>query len=310
MPKSPRLSIGMPVYNGEALLEGALAALLRQTFDDFELVVCDNASTDNTRAIVETFVRRDRRVRYIRNERNIGANANFTRVAQLTSAPLFKWAAHDDLYAETYLEQCVAILDTHPEAVMAHSDVIFIGEDGTHFESSGRQRYWIEPGTRALFRADPVDLGEGHSPLRRFADVVFRSCWGTDMFGVIRRSALERTSYLQDIPTSDRPLLAELALLGRFRHSRERLYFKRFHSRMTYAFGATELADYVSGEDARYPKRARQLKIYLSTPSGKPVGMMTRLACRGIVIAYAVDVAFRSLGRRRHQAVWPLESYR
>jgi glycosyltransferase involved in cell wall biosynthesis len=301
----PRVSIGMPVYNGEALLESTLEALLKQTFDDFEIVVCDNASTDRTAAIAESFAARDTRVRYVRNERNIGANGNFSKVARLTTAPLFKWAAHDDLYAPTYLEQCVAILDADPEVVMAHSDAIFIGEDGTPFDPSGAPGIWIEPGTGATFKADPVNLGEGRSRLGRFSDVIFSSLWGTDMFGVIRRSALNRTGLMQDIPSADRPMLAELALLGRFQHVREPLYFKRFHSRMTYALADSEVAAYVSGDSTAYSRRGRQLAVYLSTPDGKGVGPLTRAVCRGLVLAYAAQVAFRSLGRRRHPSVWP-----
>jgi glycosyltransferase involved in cell wall biosynthesis len=302
---SPRVSIGMPVYNGEALLESTLESLLRQTFRDFELVVCDNASTDRTRAIAEAFAARDQRVRYVRNDRNIGANANFTKVAQLTTAPLFKWAAHDDLYAETYLERCVAILDANPDIVMAHSDAIFINEDGTTFEPSGEPGGWIEPATGALFKADPVDLGESRSPFRRFAHVIFGSLWGTDMFGVIRRSALDRTRLLQDTASADRPLLAELALLGPFRHAREPLYLKRFHSRMTYALCDSEVTAYVSGDGANYSKRGRQLRLFLSTPEGKPVSVFVRAACRGLVFAYGVHVAVHSLKGRRHRAVWP-----
>ena len=302
---TPRVSIGMPVYNGEALLESTLEALLKQTFLDFEIVVCDNASTDRTAAIVQTFAARDPRVRYVRNEHNIGANGNFSKSARLTTAPLFKWAAHDDLYAATYLEQCVAILDADPDVVMAHSDAVFIGEDGTPFKSSGETGVWIEPGTGAIFKADPVDLGEGRSRLGRFSDVIFSSLWGTDMFGVIRRSALDRTGLMQDIPSADRPLLAELALLGRFRHTREPLYFKRFHSRMTYALADSEVAGYVSGNGTDYSRRGRQLRVYMSTPEGKGVGAFTRAACRGLVLAYGAQVAMRSFSRRRHPSVWP-----
>jgi len=70
---SPRLSIGLAVYNGERFLSQALACLLGQTFDDFEFIVCDNASTDKTREICLDHASRDARIRYFRNQRILGA---------------------------------------------------------------------------------------------------------------------------------------------------------------------------------------------------------------------------------------------
>ena len=295
----------MPVYNGEAFLEVALDGLLAQTFRQFEIVICDNASTDRTQAIAETFATRDPRVRYVRNETNVGANANFSRVVGLTTAPLFKWVAHDDLLAPTYLERCVAILDADPDVVLAHADTIFIDERGLPFPEGPVPGIWIEPVSGASYTADPVDLGEANSAVRRFAHVVFGSLWGTHMFGVIRRAALDRTRLSQDLPSSDRPLLAELALLGRFKHVREPLFFKRFHSRMTMSLSEREVAAYVSGAGAGYSKRGRQLQVYLAASEGKPVGFGTKLACRGIVLAYGIHVGLRVLRGQRHDAVRP-----
>ena len=108
--RSPRLSIGIPVYNGESFLAQALDSLLAQTFHDFEIVISDNASTDRTPEICHAYVQRDPRVRYVRNPLNLGSVPNFNRVFEPSTAPLFKWAAHDDLHHETYLERCVRLL--------------------------------------------------------------------------------------------------------------------------------------------------------------------------------------------------------
>ena len=74
---TPRVSMGLPVYNGARLLPQALSCLLGQTLGDFELIICDNASTDETQQICVEHAARDHRIRYVRNERNLGANANF-----------------------------------------------------------------------------------------------------------------------------------------------------------------------------------------------------------------------------------------
>jgi glycosyltransferase involved in cell wall biosynthesis len=305
MPKPARLTIGMPVYNGETLVAATLDALLAQSYADFELIVCDNASTDRTPAIVEAYRARDPRIRYVRNERNIGANGNFTRVASLATAELFKWAAHDDLYAPTYLERCIEALDAEPDVVLAHADVVFIDETGAPFSRGDGARAWIEPATKACFTADPADLGESDSAIGRFRHVLFGSLWGTHMFGVVRRRALARTNLIQNVPSSDRPFLAELALLGRFRTVREPLFQKRFHSRMTTALSERELKAYVSGDGADYSKRGRQLSVYMATPAGKPLGWAEKAVCRCLVLAYGAKVALRTARGRHHAAIRP-----
>src|SRR5881275_1082167 len=93
-----RLSIGLPVYNGEEYLAESLDALLGQTYEDFELVISDNASTDGTEDICRKYV--------------------FTQCR----GELFKWASHDDLYARDLLRRCVEALDERPDVILAHAD--------------------------------------------------------------------------------------------------------------------------------------------------------------------------------------------
>src|SRR5215475_6332451 len=126
----PKLSIGIPVFNGQEFLPELLDSLLGQTFTDFEIVICDNASTDRTSQICWEYERRDSRVQYVRNLRNLGAVANFNRVFELSTAPLFKWAAHDDLHHEAYLETCVRLLEENPDVVLAHAGTAFIDDKG------------------------------------------------------------------------------------------------------------------------------------------------------------------------------------
>lgn len=305
-----KLTIGMPVYNGASLIAETLASLQAQTFTDFEIVVCDNASTDETAEIVARFAQNDPRIKYVANEANIGANGNFSKVANLAEAPYFKWAAHDDLYAPTYLEKCIALMERDPGIVLAHADSAFIDESGDAFPPGDGPRSWTEPATGALYTVDPIDLAEADNALTRFREVLYSSLWGTHMFGVIRTDALRQTRLIQDVPSSDRPLLAELALLGRFKTVREPLYFKRFHSRMTLALTEAEIRAYVSARGERYWKRRRQLAVFLATPNGKPVSWLTRNLCRGLVLAYGLGVAVRSARGVRHQAIRPPECLR
>src|SRR3982751_6015938 len=121
MRRRPRVSIGMPVFNAQRYLREAIESLLGQTMGDFELILSDNASTDSTAEICQAFVCRDSRVKYFRNETNLGVVANFNLAFTRARGRLFKWAAYDDLHAPEYLERCAAVLDREPGVGICHS---------------------------------------------------------------------------------------------------------------------------------------------------------------------------------------------
>ena len=208
---SPRLTIGLPTYNGEAHLAEALDALLGQTFDDFELVISDNASTDGTEEICRDYVARDERVRYIRQPRNIGAAVNHNFLVHEAKGELFKWASDDDLYGRDLLKSCVAVLDADPDVVLSHAWTAMIDDDG---EVTSRAGYTLD--------TDSPD------PAVRFRSMLF-GVGGDDDYGVIRTEVLRRTALNQSYWHSDRTMVAEFALHGRFRHVPEPLYFRRDH---------------------------------------------------------------------------------
>lgn len=108
--EAPLVSIGMPVYNGAEYIQEALDSLLEQSFTDFELIISDNASTDTTQSICEQYAQRDSRIRYVRQDMNQGALANFHFVLSQANGSLFMWAAHDDLWAPGYLLAAIELL--------------------------------------------------------------------------------------------------------------------------------------------------------------------------------------------------------
>src|SRR5688572_7662493 len=114
----PKVSIGLPVYNGENYLSQALDSLLGQTYSDFELIISDNGSTDRTQEICRAYAIKDRRVRYFRSATNRGAAWNFNNVFALSSGKYFKWAAHDDICAPEFLERCLEVLECDPGIVV------------------------------------------------------------------------------------------------------------------------------------------------------------------------------------------------
>ena len=126
----PRVSIGLPVYNGEKFIREAIDSIFSQTFEDFELIISDNGSTDRTQQICQAYAAQDLRIRYYRNKKNIGAARNYNLVFELASGEYFKWAAHDDLCAPEYLERCVEILDRDPDVVLCYPKTSIIDEHG------------------------------------------------------------------------------------------------------------------------------------------------------------------------------------
>lgn len=121
---APVVSIGMPIYNGEKYIREALDSLLAQTFGNFELIISDNCSTDGTSQICREYTSKDSRVRYIRQDTNIGPTANFEFVLQEASGEFYMWAAHDDRWKCNFLEKLVATLINDQRCGLVFSNFI------------------------------------------------------------------------------------------------------------------------------------------------------------------------------------------
>ena len=209
--ENQRLSIGMPVYNGENYLEEALDSILAQTYTDFELIISDNAFTDNTPQICHNYAEKDGRIRYYRTESKLSATQNFIRAFNLSRGELFKWAAHDDVLAPDFLLRCINVLDKDPSIILCHSNTGRIDENGKlvgSYDYSNRINSW--------------------KPHERFETLVRdrHNAWVL-IFGVIRSNILRKTPLFGYYVAADRVLLAELGLIGRMYKITEYLFFRR-----------------------------------------------------------------------------------
>lgn len=115
----PRVSIGVPVYNGASLIRQSLSNLAEQSFRDFDVVISDNASTDGTTEICEDFARKDPRFRVVRRDVTSTAMQNFLFVRRQTQSPLFMWRAFDDLSTPNFIQELVAVHDAQPGIALA-----------------------------------------------------------------------------------------------------------------------------------------------------------------------------------------------
>lgn len=125
----PAISIGLPVFNGGAKLRLVLESLVQQTFTDFELIISDNCSTDQTEQICRSFAQQDSRLRYLRQNANQGADSNFRVVLAEARAPFFVWAAADDLRSLDFVSVNLNFLLAHPDYVASVSPVRFVAGD-------------------------------------------------------------------------------------------------------------------------------------------------------------------------------------
>ncbi|MHC5908387.1 glycosyltransferase family 2 protein [Streptomyces sp. S6] len=211
MTDRPRLSIGLPVYNGEEYLAESFDALLGQTYEDFELIVSDNASADGTEDICRRYAAKDSRIRYLRLPRNIGATPNHNLVFTESRGELFKWASHDDLYGRDLLRLCVDALDERPEMILAHSAQAVIDGDG-----------------KVTVPYEYTLATDSPSAPERFRSLLFEP-GGDDFYGVLRADVLRRVKPLDSYHHADRTFVAEIALHGPFHQVPELLYFRRDH---------------------------------------------------------------------------------
>ena len=207
----PRLSVGLPVYNGANYLAESLEALLGQSYGDFELIISDNASTDSTPDICQHYAQQDSRIRYFRQPRNVGLAPNHNFAVEQARADLFKWASNDDLYARDLLERCVDALNNNPDVVLAHSWTAMIDGSGAVTKATEYPLATASPRAPDRFRSLLFDDG------------------GDDDGGVIRTAVLRQVAVKDSYHHADRTIIAELSLYGRFYQVPDWLYFRRDH---------------------------------------------------------------------------------
>jgi Glycosyl transferase family 2 len=226
-----RVAIGMPVWNGEKFISEAIESILAQTYGDLELVISDNASTDATAEICHAYAKLDNRLRYIRQETNIGAAPNHTVVFRHTSGEFFKWAAHDDVLAPEFIQECVGVLDTDESVVLVSPATVLINEDGSPLLYSPQHNAMVDTnGAKWPITPEKNPLLTSADPVDRFTAVLLTMVMCLEIFGLMRRSALERSGLEPPYVGGDKVLLAELSLMGRFHLLEKSLFYRRCHS--------------------------------------------------------------------------------
>jgi glycosyltransferase involved in cell wall biosynthesis len=212
----PMVTIAVPVYNGANYLEESLGSLLEQEFDDFEIIIGDNGSTDRTPEICMKFANSDGRISYHRSPVNRGAAWNYNRLFAVASGRYFKWASHDDKLASQYLNVCVKALEEAPQAVIAFPQTVLIGPDGERLKV--HKEHWDVRDPR---------------PSKRLRHAINQHGLHNVIFGLMRSDAVRTTNLIGRFDGSDIVLLSELALRGEFHNVPGELFLRRIHPNMS-----------------------------------------------------------------------------
>lgn len=214
----PYVSVCLPVYNGELYLRDAIASVLQQSFEDFELIISDNASIDRTAEICREFTGCDARVRFFRSDVNYGLAFNHNQAFKFARGRYAMWLGHDDVLAKEYLHRCLAVIEQDPELVLCFTNT-------NHIDDNGNLQ-------RQVNIANPA---ASDRPSKRFQNTLHQVPIDAMSYGLIRTDVLKQTSLHGGFAESDRVLLAELALRGRFGLVSDYLFTRRFHSLKTSA---------------------------------------------------------------------------
>jgi glycosyltransferase involved in cell wall biosynthesis len=281
----PRVSFGLPVRNAEVSVRRCLDSILSQHFRDFEVVLCDNASSDGTRDVLEEYAAKDSRIRLFVNEENIGQIENVNGVFRLSRGVYFRWIGADDWLEPQYASRCIAALDADPEAVAVTTYFRIHADEGdeTYEEYCGE---WVD----------------SRDPARRLARMLWFFHAGDrkydPVYSLIRRDTLARTHLIRMMDRADQMLAAELSLLGRFVHVPECLAHRRKSYRRL-ADKPTLMRRYHAAHHATLPSPpSRLFRVLLQIVRDAELTPVERTRCTWSAAAFSLREAFARLSAR------------
>ena len=289
---APRVSIGLPVRNGETYIVRALDSLLAQDYSDFEVVICDNASDDATPGIVRGYATRDPRIKFHENGRDIGQIANMNRVFELASGEYFRWTGVDDWFEPNYISKSIEYLDREPGVIAVSTYIKYFDDDGNEFytEYTGERMESPEPHRR-------------FSRMLWFLQADYR--YYDPHYAMYRRSALQQTRLLQVVFLTDQILAAEMSLVGPFGHIPECLSYRR---RVPAAYSDSEVLHalyHPDQPDELRPSLSRLCSNFDVLVSTAPITGFQKAFCRGAIARYflrtelsELELAVRRVARR------------
>jgi glycosyltransferase involved in cell wall biosynthesis len=291
----PSVSICLPVYNGENYVRAAIASVLGQNFEDFELIISDNASTDRTQEICQDASRRDRRVRYFRADVNRGLVWNFNRLFELAEGSYLVWLGHDDVMGKEYIGRCVEALKQDSGAVLAYTYANYIDDKGS-----------------VIKRLDFENSGSSERPCVRLSNILYDAkC--DPICGLMRTEVLKQTRLFGAYADCDRVLLAEMGLRGRFSLVPEHIFSRRMHAEQSTTKyrdlrERTVFYDPAKAGKVFFPRLLEYRALFSAIRRAKlPFG--ERLRCQKALLKWIWECCGDLLGGLRYEALSKIKSH-
>jgi glycosyltransferase involved in cell wall biosynthesis len=274
--ETPLVSIGLPVYNGGNFVAQAIQCVLGQTFCDWELIISDNCSTDQTMAICLKFAEQDSRIRVYQNPRNMGVSFNYNEAFRMSRGRYFKWMAHDDLFDPRFIETCVEEFEKDDDLVLVFPKMCHVSADGQVVRRQSSDLSVLGP--------------TGDCRARRFMALASR---GTDFiwlaYGLIRREIIEQSGAMGLHAGDDQVLLFKIALRGNIKQLDEEMFCRREHDQASTCMrGSTvrERAKFAYADDNRrlILPWCRLLKEHLTCVLNSPIPFRAKVRCTTAVL--------------------------
>jgi len=284
---APLVTIGIPCFNGADYLQDALDSIRAQDYTNLEILIADNASTDDSTTIAAAAAAADSRVGVLRSPENRGAAWNYNRLVESATGKYFKWAAHDDLCLPGNVSSCVAVLEARSDVVLVYPQTAIIGSGGEV----------VKP------YDENMDL-DFEGDIRRGAALLWRVGLCNPVFGLIRTDTLRMTPMIQSFDSSDVSLLAELAMRGRFVQTEGRLFQRRRHSADSRAANRTsaEVSTWFSPTAAQTGRSRPLLKSYFRVAKSWAPNRRSAVAAGAMFAAVGPLSELRWHRRRRRRS--------
>jgi glycosyltransferase involved in cell wall biosynthesis len=280
--EAPFVSIGLPVYNGENYVAEAIRCVLDQTFSNWELIICDNCSTDRTLSICREFAEQDSRIRVYQNSRNMGVCFNYSEVFRHSRGRYFKWMAHDDLFAPRFIESCIQELEKDARVVLVFPKMAYVNAEGR------------------VLRRQPSELSVLGATLdSRVECLMEMAARSMDFiwlaYGLIRRDVLEQSGAMGLYAGSDQVLLFKIALRGCIKQVEQEMFFRREHPQAETCKRGSTVRQRAKGAYADDNRRfvfpwCRMLKEHLVCVFHSPISFRGRLRCTTSVLKRFLSV--------------------
>ena len=204
------VSIGMPVYNEEQFIEQAIVSILNQDYQNFELIISDNASTDQTKEVCLKYAKLDSRIRFSSREITTDSTTNFNYVASIAKGGFFMWASGHDTRDPQFISRCLSTFEKSNSIVLCYSDAIWIDSKGDNI---------------SIEQSDLDTVGMDR--IKRIKKVFWNLGYAYPIYGLFRKDTLNTVLPYQKVLAPDVLLLNELSAMGEFARIPEPLFFIR-----------------------------------------------------------------------------------